>query len=131
MQYEVKFLMPMEIVLRTSGLRTKPYGLMGGKPGEVTLVVVNPVTERQRVPQGYAVEHVAEGDVLAISCSGGGGWGDPLGRDPEKVRLDVLYGLISYESALADYGVVLRRETLEVDVIKTQEERERRLRRTG
>jgi N-methylhydantoinase B len=39
---------------------------------------------------------------------GGGGWGDPLERDAERVRDDVLDEYVSRQSARADYGVVLR-----------------------
>jgi N-methylhydantoinase B len=37
----------------------------------------------------------------------GGGYGDPLERDPQKVADDVLDGVISVETALRDYGVVV------------------------
>jgi N-methylhydantoinase B len=37
----------------------------------------------------------------------GGGYGNPLERDPQKVADDVLDGVISVETALADYGVVV------------------------
>jgi N-methylhydantoinase B len=47
--------------------------------------------------------------------SGGGGWGDPLERDPERVRMDVLDGYIPFEAASEDYGVVLDRNTGLID----------------
>ncbi|MFC7657874.1 hypothetical protein ACFQV8_17585 [Pseudonocardia benzenivorans] len=48
-----------------------------------------------------------KGDIVRITTPGGGGWGDPLKRDPEAVRLDVHRALVSPESARDDYGVVL------------------------
>ena len=42
-----------------------------------------------------------------IETTGGGGWGDPLDRDPELVALDVLQGKVSPEAAERDYGVVV------------------------
>jgi N-methylhydantoinase B len=42
-----------------------------------------------------------------VRTGGGGGWGDPLERDPEAVRRDVIEEFISPESARDDYGVVL------------------------
>lgn len=53
---------------------------------------------------GFAM---APGDVIACACQGGGGYGDPLDRDPERVRLDVAHGLVSAEGARRYYGVVL------------------------
>jgi len=44
---------------------------------------------------------------LTISSAGGGGYGDPRIRDPQRVRDDVRDGLVSPEAALTSYGVVL------------------------
>ena len=43
-----------------------------------------------------------------MRTGGGGGWGDPLERDPAAVRADVIEELVSRRSAREDYGVVLR-----------------------
>jgi N-methylhydantoinase B len=48
------------------------------------------------------------GALTAYQFGGGGGFGDPLERDPELVLEDVLDELVSLESAERDYGVVLR-----------------------
>ena len=48
------------------------------------------------------------GECYRAELAGGGGWGDPLDRVPEKVVQDVMDEKISRESALRDYGVVLR-----------------------
>jgi N-methylhydantoinase B len=53
---------------------------------------------------------LSAGDVIELITTGGGGWGDPLQRDPERVRWDVIRGLVSDESARNDYGVVLAPE---------------------
>ncbi len=45
--------------------------------------------------------------MIRIRTTGGGGWGDPLQRDPELVVRDVLWRKVSPEAALRDYGVVL------------------------
>lgn len=50
---------------------------------------------------------VPAGDRLIMEMPGGGGFGDPLRRDPEQVRDDVLNELVSREVAERDYGVVL------------------------
>jgi N-methylhydantoinase B len=52
-------------------------------------------------------EPIAAGEIVRIETTGGGGWGDPLDRDPELVAVDVLQGKVSEEAARADYGVVV------------------------
>jgi len=54
--------------------------------------------------------------VARIVTAGGGGWGDPLERDPEKVRWDVLEEYISVTAAREAYGVALDPVTFEVDI---------------
>ena len=44
---------------------------------------------------------------VVIRTGAGGGWGDPLERDPEMVLQDVRSGFVSVEGALRDYGVVI------------------------
>ena len=48
------------------------------------------------------------GDVFAYSFQGGGGYGDPLDREPDDVRADVEAGLVTHEAAEHLYGVVVR-----------------------
>jgi N-methylhydantoinase B len=47
------------------------------------------------------------GDVMLSWCSGGGGIGDPLLRDPGRVCDDVENGLVSPDRAAQDYGVIV------------------------
>jgi N-methylhydantoinase B len=47
------------------------------------------------------------GDLLSVEFAGGGGWGDPCGREVASVRDDVVRGYVSPAAARADYGVVL------------------------
>ena len=49
---------------------------------------------------------VKQGDTLYFNTWGGGGWGDPLDREPELVRMDVNRGLVSNDGARR-YGVVI------------------------
>ena len=48
------------------------------------------------------------GEVQLLISQGGGGFGDPLDRDPAAVALDVAEGLVTPEGADRDYGVVRR-----------------------
>ena len=53
--------------------------------------------------------------VVRMEAAGGGGYGDPLERDPQLVRADAVNGIVSLESAAREYGVALDPETLDVD----------------
>jgi N-methylhydantoinase B len=70
--------------------------------------------------------------VLRYLCNGGGGWGDPLAREPERVLVDVRDGYVSLEAAARQYGVVvegdpeLDPEGLTVDIPATNELRAER-----
>jgi N-methylhydantoinase B len=65
------------------------------------------------------------GDVVTIDAPGGGGYGNPLARDPELVLSDVIEGYVSRESAHADYGVVINPETFSIDWPATEKVRDR------
>ena len=53
--------------------------------------------------------------TIITMTSGGGGWGSPYERDPEKVRWDVIEGLVSMERAKSEYGVVLNGDNYQID----------------
>ncbi|TAJ78025.1 hydantoinase B/oxoprolinase family protein [bacterium] len=79
-------------------------GLLGGKagaPGELILST----GER---PNPKSLIDLKPGQVVHLNTPGGGGYGDPLSRDPERVRQDVIEGYIGPEAAAREYGVVVR-----------------------
>lgn len=73
-------------------------GGLSGAPGEFQLVDGTPLNPKRTV-------ELSPEQLLVISLPGGGGLGDPLERDPELVRQDVLDGLVSVEQARGAYGV--------------------------
>jgi N-methylhydantoinase B len=87
-----------------------PYGMLGagsGKPYHVSIVRGGDTLtfDTPGKVSGYPIRH---GDVVVIESSGGGGYGDPLNRDPDRVRADVAHGYISSDRARDGYGTVLR-----------------------
>ncbi|MBI2881224.1 MAG: hydantoinase B/oxoprolinase family protein [Candidatus Tectomicrobia bacterium] len=78
-------------------------------------------------PVVWGTYELKEGDMLLSWVMGGGGYGDPLERDPEAVRADVAQGLVSPEWAREVYGVVLR-EGAAVDLEATRRLREEMVR---
>ena len=93
---------------------TPGWGLFGGADGVGPDVVVNPGREDERHMLKTNARPLAPGSVVELRTGGGGGFGNPLERDPERVRADVRDGYVSVEAAARDYGVVLDPETLEV-----------------
>jgi N-methylhydantoinase B len=95
-----------------------PHGLFGGRPGAASWNIVNPERNRRVLP--VLMTEVAEltaGDVFQHLMSSGGGYGDPLARDPAAVLEDVRDDKVSPEHAREAYGVVVtgdsRRATLD------------------
>jgi N-methylhydantoinase B len=118
-----------ELATRMENTLVAPYGVAGGLAGRTGRIMLNPGTPRERelAPLGDGII-LERGDLLRFETCGGGGWGDPLARDPERVHQDVARGIITARGAREDYGVALDPATLEIDKTETDEERRRRAR---
>ena len=100
----------------------------GGRAGRRCEVVAAPGGPGGGVAAAPAdAEPVRAGEVIRIRTTGGGGWGDPLRRDPELVVRDVRWHKVSVAGALADYGVVVtgavEADDLAYDTAATQQRR--------
>ena len=85
-----------------------PNGCAGGGMGRTGDIWINPDSaQAKRLPTRYADYPLRAGDIFRLDTPGGGGYGDPLARDPERVLADVQEGAVSPEAAERDYGVVL------------------------
>ncbi len=118
-----------ELATRMENTLVAPYGVAGGRAGRTGRILLNPGTPEERLllPLGDGIT-LKRGDLLRFETCGGGGWGDPLERDPERVRQDVARGFITAHGAFEDYGVTLDPATLDIDKTATGEERRRRAR---
>ena len=100
-----------------------PEGIAGGGHGRGGGFYLSPdAPEEKRLPDKSTNHVVAKGALLRLSVAGGGGWGDPMRRNPGAVADDVRKGVVTRERALADYGVVLN-EDGEPDFAATTEVR--------
>src|SRR5215475_12919131 len=83
------------------------WGVHGGLAGRPFAVVIDPGGPNEREAAALAEEEpVRAGEIVRIRTTGGGGWGDPLMRDPARVAADVRDGKVSPIRAREDYGVV-------------------------
>jgi N-methylhydantoinase B len=92
--------------VRSDKRRYAPHGLFGGREGSPSMNLINPGREGRVLPVLMTeVARLERGDVYRHLMSGGGGFGDPLERDPLRVLQDVIGEKIS--PAEEAYGVVL------------------------
>src|SRR5439155_1170826 len=94
----------------------------GGSPRRPSVNIINPHAEHRVVPAKVTMT-ITRGDVYRHELPDGGGWGDPLERDPAGVLRDVLNELVSVVSAHDDYGVVIDTARGEVDAAATARRR--------
>ena len=89
-------------------LRFQPWGLLGGACGAFGRIEVKRAGGDcfKQVHKADALR-ASVGDVIRLSTAGGGGYGDPLERDAQKVLDDVLNGFVTVAGAERDYGVVI------------------------
>ena len=101
---------------------TRPWGAEGGGEGSCNGIDVLRGEARWRLtrPPRFPLRR---GDRVVIETGGGGGWGDPLTRDPSAVARDARDGLLTAAQAADRYGVVLDAATLGVDAVATAERR--------
>jgi len=102
-----------------------PWGLHGGKESlanRVSIVRQDGTVKRFATGKFNPTE-LAEGDGFLVETAGGGGFWNPLLRDPETVLADARAGYVSVEAARRDYGVAIRQDgrRFELDSIATAE----------
>ncbi|MBL7252847.1 hydantoinase B/oxoprolinase family protein [Paractinoplanes lichenicola] len=102
-----RFLEPGTIAIHDDRWLMYPWGVNGGAPGaRGTKWIDRADGSREVLPSKCHDIPVRPGDVLHFVTWGGGGWGDPLERDPALVAKEVRRGLVTSEGAKA-YGVVV------------------------
>src|SRR5215813_7500808 len=123
--YEKEVRVDSKVYTYVVGMKYPMPGICGGKPGAPNKMVIRYDSE-----DPFVVQHTAEwvpisaAQRIMYDYGGGGGWGDPLDRDPQAVLDDVLDEYVSLEAAGRDYGVVLTGSlddlTLAIDGSATQ-----------
>ena len=131
------------VALGVAGLRNSGQGMFGGYPGAPSLLMLKEGTRVAEIIAAdkspdqlddvggsgrllpYCEFDIGKNDVLYMRMSSGGGYGDPLEREPERVLNDVEDGIVSREEAREIYGVVIEGDDLVLDPAATDELRVR------
>ncbi|MCZ6591798.1 MAG: hydantoinase B/oxoprolinase family protein [Alphaproteobacteria bacterium] len=104
---DYRVLVDCHTIVTADRVRLGCYGLNGGKAGQPFGVYVDADGRNEKLGGLVDGEPLEAGQLVRIRTTGGGGWGDPLEREPERVQVDVLQGKVSFEAARSDYGVIL------------------------
>jgi N-methylhydantoinase B len=130
------------VALGVAGLRNSGQGLFGGYPGAPSLLLLKEGTRVEEMIAAdkspdqlddvggsgrllpYCEFDIGKNDVLYMRMSSGGGYGDPLEREPERVLNDVEDAIVSREEAKEIYGVVIAVNDLVLDLAATDKLRE-------
>ncbi|MGD2270602.1 MAG: hydantoinase B/oxoprolinase family protein [Desulfobacterales bacterium] len=114
------------ITLGTERRRIQPWGLAGGKPGGGSdCWIVSTEGKKEQLPS-KVTRPVDPGTRIVLRTAGGGGYGEPNQRSPERVAKDVREGFIDIQRAKEHYGVVIDAATGEADLEATKALRDRR-----
>lgn len=127
------------VALGVAGLRNSGQGMFGGYPGAPSLLIhlegtkIDGFLAEDKLPENlaelggrgrllpYCEFELKNNNVLYMRMGSGGGYGDPLEREPELVLKDVINGFVPVETARSTYGVVINGQSHEVDLVATQE----------
>jgi N-methylhydantoinase B len=105
--YEIEVLTDAEVFLLGERGKVAPFGVAGGGPGALNRFQWDTESGVATPPLVSKVTDVrlTRGQRVRLETPGGGGWGAPGGRDPQRVRRDVRLGYVTPEAALCEYGV--------------------------
>jgi N-methylhydantoinase B len=97
-----------------------PWGLFGGKSGAISQNMMRLPSDADFKAFDPVRTPVASDTCVIVKTAGGGGWGNPLEREPARVLEDAVDGMISLDSARKDYGVAIDPATMTIDAEATK-----------
>lgn len=100
------------------------WGMNGGSNGTPNYFIVYKEGKEPLKTRKIAALQLGKGDMIRLKTGGGGGYGNPLNRDPKRVLEDVIDGYITREQAEKDYGVIITPD-MKIDVDQTKMLREK------
>lgn len=107
--------------------RIRPWGLASGREGSGSRYLkIHGGGRAEQLPSKFQGVLLKPGERIIIETAGGGGWGNPLEREPALVQRDVVNGILSIKRAREVYGVIIDAETFDIDLVKTRMMRKKR-----
>jgi len=97
---------PMDAAYVTDCIINPPRGTQGGLPAAPNEVFYLTTSGEEHKIEAMGSIQLQPGEIIGQRSTGGGGYGHPMLREPERVRADVLAGFVSFERAKDVYGVV-------------------------
>lgn len=98
--------------------RYPAWGSNGGADGSINYFVFIDADGTEHPPQAMAARRVMnKNDIVRMVTCTGGGYGDPMKRDPKRVAEDVRGGYITPAQAKSDYGVIVDPQSFEVTAL--------------
>ena len=99
---------PSYVTLTQESHRNTLPGFVGGNDGASSYAIIKPgEPDEQFITESIREYPLQPGETLYTYKGGGGGWGNPLDRDPQAVLEDILDDLVSPQTALETYGVAI------------------------
>ena len=117
---------PITLNTQIDRVHCAPWGLAGGHDGKGNQVALRvDGQEMSDLPNAKVfTRRLKSGDAFMLRSGGGGGFGSPLEREPERVAFDVREEYVSVETARDIYGVILDEDgAVDVDATKAQRKR--------
>src|SRR5207302_6855652 len=99
--------------------REGPWGLFGGQSGRRAEYMLNPDTPTERRLGSKVTLELQPGDVVSYRTCGGGGYGPPQTREPERVPRDVREGKVAVDRARDVYRVAIDTRSWTVQAAET------------
>ena len=125
---QLRILAPTTLTACSDRHEIPPWGLFGGEEGFPNKFSVIRNGEEKDFTSLYGTSRakfsnlpLQVGDIFDVSSAGGGGYGDPLERDIERVEWDVLNGYITRDQAKKRYGVCIDPKTGKTDLTITEQ----------
>jgi len=110
----IEFLDDGSAAVEGDGHKFDPWPFDGGNPGRPAELIYEASDGEQRnLPSKVQSKQIRKGERLVCRGAGGGGYGDPKSRDPERVLDDVLDGFYTPDDAREIYGVAIADGTVD------------------
>ena len=106
------------MTFRSDRRKFQPYGLHGGKAGQPSESYLNPDDGNPMLPSKIN-QRFKQSDVFLHITPSGGGWGDPMSRDPQSVLADWRLKKVTAAHVRDAYGVAIDEENCCVDEAAT------------